>query len=256
MADTHATYRVPKVYFYDYDHRLLIMEWLNGISLQKQLWHSSLNRTCRISSIHKSGEWLRAFHEVSTLSNESVDFTCYLTVIKQRIALQSTNHLPNTPDSTLFVRAYQILNRQISTSKPIAVPHAIVHGDFTPANVVLERDHVIGIDIWALERKPILIDLARMAVYLTVAYPPLRGENIYDAAERMHQSVKALTDGYGTDLAQPETQHFKLALLSEYLRRWLVIDKRPLTAKNFITKPYLISRIKQQIRSLLPLIEH
>lgn len=137
----------------------------------------------------------------------------------------------------------------------VIATQATLHGDFTPYNFIISANGAMGVDIWATTEKPILFDLSRMLVYLSIAYPLLTlSKPVFDKTGKLNTTIAPLVKGYGQDHIDSLSLHFKVALLSEYLRRWLVIDKRCPTTISLLTDKYQILQIKRNIKTLITLI--
>ena len=245
-------YKIPRVFIHEKENRLLIMEWIPGKSFHHLLWRPISNNKQILSSV---GGWLRAFHGASVIDSAPVNFGDYLKSVKKRIEMEEKDSLQASSSHRLFSESYKILKQYISNLPAANAPHAISHGDFTPSNIILKDEQVTGIDIWAnTTRKPIYIDVARMTVYLTIAYPLFTRCLVFDARGRVPNDIMSFLEGYGTDLINPQSEHFKISLLSEYLRRWLSISNRPLTIKGTVTDKYQIARIKKQIHAISNLL--
>lgn len=255
MTKNHSIYRVPKVYHFDSHNYVVVMEWLNGTTLHALLWKYLLDYQKREHAIYEAGKWLNAFHQASCISYTTSPMNVFIDTVDQRIAFNYKLLDQPCPASNLFAKGYNSLQKYISENKDITCMHATGHGDFTPSNVLFAKSFVYGIDIWAKERRPVIIDLARMAVYLTIAHPSLLSFASHSNNVVEHPHVKVLLDGYGRDILKDKPNHFHIALLSEYLRRWIVIEKRPITLKRIFNKPYFLSRIKSQVQSLLAYLQ-
>lgn len=251
MTQRESTFRVPVVYMFDNSNRVLVMEWFSGLSLHSHLWKCCYSQPKRNLVIQRTGQWLRAFHEASSIFSAPFHPTKYLEILEERIALyhQTSYGFPHL--DPLFTQALITLKKQISARASSNCLYAAAHGDFTPANILLDENTIFGLDIWATERKPIFVDLSRMAVYLTIAYPSLTDFFNHKHTGCVHPNVFALLKGYNLNLSRNDITHFHLSMLSEYMRRWLVIDNRPLTLNRVFNKPFLISRIKHHIRCLI-----
>ena len=251
MALKDAELKVPQVFFYDRKNQLLLMEWVAGKSLHHCFWIPSIQNKRNQDSLKKTGEWLRLFHETSVINTCELNFTRELKVVENRITQYSENHLSSNPNFQFFLRSYAILKQAISNLPPTNVPHAIAHGDFTPSNMLLDHERIVGLDIWASARKPIYVDLARMIVYLTIAYPLITRQLIYNDSGKIQKKIALLLKGYGKDIVDPSSSIFKLFLFLEYLRRWLAIKNRPRSIKGSVTDRYQLSQIKKQIQAVL-----
>ncbi|MBN2427414.1 MAG: phosphotransferase [Deltaproteobacteria bacterium] len=251
MAETETSCRVPTIFGYDTEHRFLVMEWVAGRSLHRLLWTPLLRNEQVETALHRTGHWLRCFHKASNISSSPVVFAHYQEIVEQRVVRSLGGAQPVGSAFQGFGEAYNVLRDLLSCLPPTDAPHAVLHGDFTPFNLLLGNDQTTGFDIWAQVRKPVQVDLARMVTYLTIAYPLLTQQPVYDDPNRFAKRLLPLLEGYGQDLVQPASLHFRLCLLTEYLRRWLVIGSRPRSLKGIVTNTYLIAQVKKQVQTLI-----
>jgi thiamine kinase-like enzyme len=249
MHKKNAAFCVPKTYFFNKENRILVMEWISGRSLHSQLWNPLTSPQQLQTSLAKTGTWLRAFHSASTMTSSQTSGN----VLLQNIDKQKDRFLNGRSDTTsdnLFISAYERLQQFSQEQQKFTVPLAHPHGDFTPANLLLSGGKTVGLDIWHQGLRPIHIDMARMTAYLTVAYPLLSRGPIFDRRGRIENKLSKLFSSYGTDTLKPYSLYFKMTLLAEYLRRWLVISNRSSSFKGAITDRYQIAQIKKQIKAI------
>jgi tRNA A-37 threonylcarbamoyl transferase component Bud32 len=249
MASQTQTFRVPKVFLYDDQNALIIMEWLVGKRLHDHLWRSALRPKRFLAFVANSGKWLGMFHNQSKPFMQDFN-TCHLVhMLDKRIE----KYNPNAPalKDPLFSEAYEFLKTHCSNLGTIKVPFASLHGDFTPTNLIIQDDQYIGIDLWAKEDLPVYQDFARMCVYLTIAYPTIVETNIFNPNNGLGHSLQKFSNGY-KEITRLEIKNdiLMLFILTELLRRWLVISDRK--SNSFFSKslirPYQIGRIKRQIK--------
>lgn len=255
MAEYGTKDKIPRVYCYDKENRLLVMEWVTGKTLHHHLWNPVTSDRQHSNSINKTGRWLRTFHEAGSIDTRPVDLNIYTKDIDKLIAQYPANAKGHS-HHPLFTLAYNNLKSSASNLSSAKAPHAVSHGDFTPFNILLNGDQRIGIDLWAARLKPVQVDLARMIVYLTIAYPLVNRIPIYKPCNNIQGKIIPLVGGYGTDIINPTNLHFKIFLLSEYLRRWLVISNRTSSVISSVTKKYQIFNIKRQLQAILQTLGH
>ncbi len=248
MVGKEKKYAVPEMHAYDRHQGFLAMEWVAGRSLHYNLWTLSNKE----QSLFRVGRWLRVFHEASGIAGVEEKSAKYLGIVEKRIGDHPARLSAEGPDHALFVSACECLRRAVELELSFEAPHAVSHGDFTPFNLMISKERVVGLDIWGTQRKPILDDLIRMMVYLTLAYPLLTRQQRIDSSNGFHQRISPLLDGYGLDLIEPDSLHFKIALLSEYLRRWLIIARR---SRTFVEKAFDSYQLAQVKKLIVPLLD-
>ena len=251
MAAPTAIYRVPRAYSFDSKTKTLLMDWAEGDNLFHRLWRGLRTKSIN-QDIFLAGAWLRTFHQASPLKVQKTDYSYY-----QKADEKRTDHYDDTSallgDShSLFDESMAVLKKWVQEQPENFATHAILHGDFTPYNLLIDGKTVTGIDMWGATYQLIYVDLARMTVYLTIAYPLFFCGTLFNRQGQMHPQISTLFNGYGTDLADPASNHLRIAILSEYLRRWLVIENRKSRGPRRLTDRFQILRIQNQIKSILP----
>jgi len=251
MVDQSDNFRVPEVFYYDKTHRILIMEWIKGKNLHSHLWNP-LSYTSQIQSLlARTGRWLRLFHNVSSIKIDDTSYTNLINAINKKKEKNETDLEKDGAIDIVFKNAYALLQEKLTNQKQFQDYHALPHGDFTPANLMIDDKQTSALDIWGSTRRPIHIDMVRMITYLTIAYPLLNQRPLFDAQGNIQQKLFSLFAGYGTDILNPTSFNFKITLLAEYLRRWLVIENRLFSYKGIVTDRYQILQIKKQVRALI-----
>lgn len=252
MTRKEDPFRVPKVYTFDRDRNLLIMEWVNGRSLHQFFWTFPKALNSQTRYLQNCGRWLRTFHENSSIEKTNIITKIYLDGIEKEISKRKNNtSMPFTLQKD-FESTYNHLEKVLHKNQEIIDFQSTLHGDFTPHNLIIKDQQTTGVDIWARTKKPITMDISRMLVYLTVAYPLFNfNKSVFGKNGNLNKAVIPLINGYGQDTVEPCGIHFKMALLSEYLRRWLVIEGREKTFKRFTIDKFQILQIKKNIKSIL-----
>lgn len=252
MTGQDNSLHVPRVYTFDQEQRLLIMEWVKGKSLHQKLWTTPEFLFTKKNTLALCGQWLRTFHAASYFNKKKVILDNYLKGIKKELSKRESKNCRLTSLHQDFTSAYNFLNKAVQQCPEPIDLHAIAHGDFTPYNLILDTRTAVGVDIWASTEKPVLVDLSRMIVYLTIAYPLIIFRKpVFEKSGKLNSIIASLIEGYDHDLIDPRSIHFKIALLSEYLRRWLIIEERIPTAVSLFTDKFQIMQIKKNIKTLI-----
>lgn len=250
MVDQSDNFRVPKVFYYDQTHRILLMEWIKGKNLHSHLWNP-LSYTSQIQSLlARTGRWLRLFHNVSSIKMDDSSYTNLIKAINKKKEKSEADLKNDGSNDIVFKNAYDLLQEKVTSQQRFQDYHALPHGDFTPANLMIDDKQTSALDIWGSTRRPIHSDMVRMLTYLTIAYPLLNQRPLFDAQGNIQQKLFSLFAGYGTDILNPTSFNFKITLLAEYLRRWLVINNRLFSYKGIVTDRYQIVQIEKQVRAL------
>ncbi len=251
MTDASQRLKVPKVFLVSPQHRLLVMEWINGTSLHHHLWNPGIKKQHLAAQLHQVGAWLRKYHDVSQPESSQTKISELLKPLNKNIG--DTGDLP-VSQVGFFPSAMAFLQCLEKSGTVLPAFDAVVHGDFTPANILLTGDRIYGLDIWGTVRRSIYHDVCRMIVYLTIAYPFYIVGNMYTKHVSMTSKLACFVDGYGRDRLNPQSATFKISLLGELLRRWRVISSRQSNLLTHVTNAYQLKRIEQQAKMLLRLI--
>jgi len=251
MTDTSPQLKVPKVFLVNTQHRLLVMEWIDGTSLFHHLWNPGINKQFLTTQLQQVGAWLRKYHDLS-----QPELTKSKIIDLMKPFNQNSDDLEDSPfsQSDFFQYVFSFLQRLEGKGTVLPTMDAIVHGDFTPANILLADKRVYGLDIWGTVRRPIYHDVCRMVVYLAIAYPFYTVGNIFTKHALLTSKIACFVEGYGTDRLNPKSAIFKISLLVELLRRWRVISSRQDRLVTSVTNYYQLKRIEQQAKLLIQLI--
>jgi len=204
------------------DERAILMKWQTAPTLRSTLWRKTASPHKRLGLIKSVGRWLRAFHELSSIET--------LPLNGNKLLSKLDTQMNRKPEAVALLKKQASFDeamscfRELATTCTVLTPHALLHGDFTPTNLLVENAGIIGMDMWGTRHAPVYEDITRMLAYLGVVSPfalqaaPL-GPN--------GPLINAFIRGYGEDMANTSTNAFPLILLYQQLRRWLIYaDKR------------------------------
>lgn len=214
--------RAPEALAFLPEERAILMTWQTAATLRLTLWHNLRSPGHRLELVKRSGAWLQAFHSVSEISQQPFD--------GDNLSAKLNSQIKKKPDaqdqlknSTHFHHALSCFHEGAATCTE-QTPHALLHGDFTPTNLLVDGEKIIGMDMWGLRQAPVYEDITRMLAYLGVVSP-----YALQAAPLAPNSplIEAFIAGYGTEQLNITSTAFPLVLLYQQLRRWLVYaDKR------------------------------
>lgn len=164
-----AEFAVPEPVMFIQDENTLAMEYINAPlagSLLRKGFHSKQTRE---SITRKSAGWLRWFHGQSELGSEPFDaarFNRRLAKTLEKVSTQNPTALSRDP----FLNTCVEFAGKIATGMDgVLMPHARVHGDFTPFNLFAHGDKTIGFDYQVKHRQPISHDICRFLLYLELS---------------------------------------------------------------------------------------
>lgn len=242
MANGNATYRVPATYFINQKHRIFAMEWISGKSLHSLCWRPFQSNRITNDHLERSGRWLRHFHESGEIRQEKINFSHTLKSIEKQIERVGPKYHQDPSFAASYLELEQIIEQLPGDNHPTA----LLHGDFTPANLLFSEKRVTGLDIWATVRGSIYSDIARIMTYLSVAYPLAIPPWSGNSTELHNRLFVPFCRGYGFDLADPTSGLFRTCLLAEHFRRRVVIGHRPVSPMGLVTNSYQQRYLKYQ----------
>lgn len=213
--------RAPRALAFLPDEQAILMEWQSAPTLRATLWQRLVSPRRQRGLITAAGSWLRAFHNLSDISLQPLDAGKLIAKLGSQISGKPATMMALNNDPA-FQLAVRIFHKAAATIRP-EVPHALLHGDYTPTNLLVDQAGIIGMDMWGARQAPVYEDIARMLAYLGVVSPfalatsPLKPQS---------NLVRAFAEGYGEDMLDPNQSSFLLILLYQQLRRWLVFADR------------------------------
>lgn len=151
---------VPRPYTVVPKHAAIVVEWVEGLRLSELLRRQ--NENARAGYIHRAGEWLRWFHEGAEIHIGPYAPIWALTRIR-RLRTMLTGK-----EARLVDRHLEILERASGHFSTLQLPYARLHADFTPLNLLMEEERVIGIDFAKSDHGPVSRDVCRFLVYADI----------------------------------------------------------------------------------------
>lgn len=237
-AFTNPLLRAPNALAFLPDERAILMEWHAATALGKTLWKKLYSPDQRLEMINSAGKWLRAFHDLSDVKLLPLDGHKLAAKLKAQIE-KKTAAQDQLKNSRHFQRALSRF-RDAAASCNEPTPHALLHGDFTPSNLLVNSGNIIGMDMWGVRHAPIYEDITRMLAYLGVVSPyalwpaPLSPDS---------PLMQAFIKGYANEQIDIQSKAFHIVLHYQQLRRWLVYaDKKT-------TQPFSLKARWQLIQS-------
>ncbi len=240
MLRAHGKLACPKAYGFLPDDRAILMDWIEGPRFRSVLWQQILHPSKRLALVEQTGRWLRQLHDLSSPQTEPFDGGKMIA----KLHIQLTKH----EAAAKALGLDEVFNASLKTLEQLApvidadIPHSLLHGDFTPSNLLVKNDTILGIDIWGARRAPIYEDAARMLAYLSVTSPFSLSPRPLGADSAL---MNAFIDGYGKDQINPEEPAWRFTLLYQQLRRWIVYQNRLKQQTIPLVPFWLVSRSKK-----------
>jgi aminoglycoside phosphotransferase (APT) family kinase protein len=144
------------------EYGLVVVEWIDGRSVHDYLAtpDSDFCGICEVLSA--TGRWLRAFHDASKAAPKKVDFS------KKMIQLDDLCRAASRGKGSIALLRW--MRRRLRSSYPtlaaLQLPEGRLHGDCKPENLIIERDHVVAIDVGHVYKSTTWNDVAYFLVHL------------------------------------------------------------------------------------------
>lgn len=213
--------RAPSVYMFYPELPAILMQWCDARSLSARLWQHFFSPAKRHDFIRSSGAWLAAHHQTSHPEIKPFDTNPLIEKLEKLLQQHRAAQKLMEKD-TGFVRGLKLLQ---STARTLQhdMPHALLHGDYTPSNILISNGDAIGIDMRGMRRGPIIEDIARMIAYLAISSPSAIAARPSGILRKLEQLILC---GYGTPPNKGFLNALRLAVLYQLLRRRLVFAER------------------------------
>jgi hypothetical protein len=157
--------RVPNAYPYLLDEGFLITDWVDGPTVRQFLRSPERRLHAALWALGLAGKWLRAFHGDRGISLAYLD-TDQL-ILRTSLALTQVGECRAPPRR--FESDFVLLQRVQPLLAKIPVKSSLLHGDFKPANVIINKDNAVGVDISGAFEGPVVEDLAHFLLHLNLA---------------------------------------------------------------------------------------
>ncbi len=216
-AAHHPLLRAPLARAFLADERAILMDWQNAPTLRSVLWKKAGSPRRRLDLITATAKWLRAFHELSGIKLGPMNSDQLTAKLNTQMARKPEAMALLEQDTAFQTALCQF--REAAANIGENAPHALIHGDFTPTNLLVDGAAIIGMDMWGARQAPVYEDIARMLAYLGVVSPFSLSPSPLSPRSAL---VQAFACGYGENLLDPRSTHLPMVILYQQLRRWLV----------------------------------
>lgn len=213
--------RAPKALAFLPEDRAILMDWQHAPTLRTALWKRFSAPQQRRALLTAAGSWLRAFHGLSDIASQPLDGSKLCAKLDTQMS-RNPSAVVTLNNNTAFQAALQRF-QELASNTISHTPHALLHGDFTPTNLLVDDAGIIGMDMWGARLAPVYEDIARMLAYLGVVSPFAMAAAPLNPQSKL---AHAFTQGYGEDLLDHTSASFQTILLYQQLRRWLVYAGR------------------------------
>ena len=156
---------VPEPILFLQDENAMLMECVDAPSAGFLLMKNFHAGEKRQAVIRKAALWLRWFHDASGVADEPLRASSYsapLLRTREKINAASPTALSRDP---FLTHCMESAVRFAHDMDGLAIPHTLAHGDFTPFNLFIHRDRMVGFDFRANRRLPVTHDICRFLLY-------------------------------------------------------------------------------------------
>ncbi len=183
---TDSRFNVPKPYPLLADNGCEILEWIDGKNLSQILLDPTTRARRAIACVCLAGQWLRRFHQVHRIQPTSIDADRLIKTGPR----QASAPLPPVFRPRRRYSAHWdswTITRHLVIERPVAFSRH--HGDFTPENVILTDDRVVGIDFERASDAECLRDIANFLFKLDVVLRQPRGWRLMPFRRMIRRAV-------------------------------------------------------------------
>ncbi|MEO5375631.1 MAG: phosphotransferase [Alphaproteobacteria bacterium] len=234
-------YRTVKPILVIPESGILVLEWIDGRSLQELLFDQATTYDQAVAYVERAARWLSIFHRTEVLP--PCPLSCESLV--KRL-------LPSDPVARLHPIRRRI-HKLLTDSAPLLaghdVPQVLVHGDYKPANVLYGDHETIAIDIAARHCGPNVADLGHFINCLRMdAYQP-RGLRLLRWRGHLAKAFLAAYVAAGGDVPEPDLTWYRFHQLA---RLWLYPGKNGRRGASLALGPCILLEMASLGRRLKP----
>lgn len=159
---------IPRIYFYDSDYNLLVYENIEGQPLIDQLKSPDLE-----SKIQLAGQWLHRLHSNDNLNK--LDLPSHKTIFNFKALARFYPELSQKGPANI-----EKLESKLSSSQK-----KLIHGDYQPNNMIINKGKIFVYDFNASEIADPVWDLARFLSQLKVMLFRFADASLYENLENV-----------------------------------------------------------------------
>jgi hypothetical protein len=193
-------------------HRALMMEWIDAPRVDKLLNRTS-GRTDRSRIMASAGRWLRHFHDQG---EHAVRPLGDLDLLRPLNTLMGSSGPAPAPDPA-FRTAYATLQDCVRELRDVPIALVTAHGDFSPANLFLGDDRVVGFDFKAHAARPAARDIMHFLVYAK-SFNTSTWRQLTSHVDR--HDLESFLGGYGAMDDAMDARLLAVFRLAEALHSW------------------------------------
>ncbi len=218
-----SKYRVPEPYGLISDNHMFLMEWIEGETLKNKLWRNCFSKVNLQRFIKDAFIWLKCFHKHANPIIKKVDINSYTKNIELHSQLSSISN--GCLDDPIFITGVEILNRFSQQFFDYETMHVDIHGDLNLSNIIINENHITGIDISAYKSEPIEHDITQMLNYICVNYFNMLTRFDIHKPQDTWEIFNVALDAYEYPKEKKSRDFLLFVFLYQMLYRWISIRK-------------------------------
>ena len=207
--DRHAVVRPVGLFP---EHDAFAMTWAPGRTLKEVLRRAVVDPSAARTAVAAAGDFLRRFHAHGRSADVELDLGASVQDVLDFAAgplREAGLRLPDRVVATL----------EQSRGRSVVAPHALLHGDYVPSNLLLqESGEVVMLDPLLARVGPTVDDLARFLTVMSSETVFLPGEVLPPVRRIRRQLEATFLSAYGISGGGALLE---LRLLKQHLLRWL-----------------------------------
>lgn len=207
-----GVYCVPTPINYIAEENIIIMEYVNAVSLDKILLKSDLILDKK-QYIEKSAFWLSRFHSMYHAGTGVVDTSKKIVDLSQSLSKLKSKFNNNSQ----LMAVWNWLEDTASHVQTCDTSIGYTHGDFKQENILFSEEKVYGLDFLLEEKGPQIMDLVQYTNHFFFLTLTLKGNLIH---KHLNDWIKYFLDAYSQKYSKVNIKVFSWLQLHHLLRYW------------------------------------
>lgn len=221
----------------------ILSEWIQGTTAEDRLLSSRLDDAARAQVLRRAGAWLARYHRLTLVANTTFN-PAFLRSVSVGLRADLNNRALDVPRPGWFRRFARYFEASADHLAGAPTHSAIAHGNFRPANLVIDGARATGIGFRSPNKTTTITqDVAQFLVHyaaMTVPAGAMRGGRIMP-----HADLAAFFDGY--DLLDPFDPVLSFMIDAKILIDWSNIPVR--FDERSVARHQKLQGIKQMVKS-------
>jgi hypothetical protein len=146
----------------------MVMEYIDAPSCSSLLMKEIHSKRRKRRMIRQAAAWLAWFHAQSGVTLEPFDATSFVSKIRKTYEDLHVGRPKGASRHEFLAKCIASAETVASEMSNVPIPHAAIHADFTPYNLFIQGDRIIGYDFLPNRRCPVAHDIGRFLIHLDV----------------------------------------------------------------------------------------